>query len=293
MRIIRTLSGLVLLMTLVVGCETTQPDQVESQEVELSFKAPGVPKFFSGTGLRTWATWFMFEDADGDESTDDPVNGVEYLWCEEISNDRPPEFAPATVPWTYTLKVSVIRAGQNEPEVITTTDALTGGESINLTGYDTQSRTSPFIRPKDPIRWNEGMPDERLFRFVDDESKRRQLSQANREVGFAVPNPLSLLDPMTYGLGAGLCNDVFPPEAGPERVDGHKSSFRFTVDKGDTVIVEARRGIIGPAYLDTNGAEPSLNARVFLDGREVQRVTGSRFSDGEAGAPLKFSFTPR
>jgi hypothetical protein len=292
MRIIRTLFSLVLLMTLVVGCETTQPEQVEFQEVTLAFRAPGVPKLDVGEGLGTWVTWFMFEDADGDESTDDPVNDQFYLWC-EAPGDRPEEYAPASVPWTYTLQVSVIRAGQTGPEVITSTNALQGGESVNLTAYDTQSKGSPFIRHKDPIRWNEGQPDERLFRFVDDANLRRQLSQANREVAGAIPNPLSLLDPVIYGLGAGLCNVVFPPEAGPEIVDGNESSLRFTVGKGDTVIVEARRGIDGPSYLNTNGSEPVLNATVALDGRPLQNVTGTQFSTAEPGAPLKFSFTPR
>jgi 2-keto-3-deoxy-galactonokinase len=86
---------------------------------------------------------------------------------------------------------------------------------------------------------------------------------------------------------------VFPPEAGPEIVDGNESSLRFTVGKGDTVIVEARRGIDGPSYLNTNGSEPVLNATVALDGRPLQNVTGTQFSTAEPGAPLKFSFTPR
>ena len=180
MRTFRTLCGVILLLIPVVGCETTQPEQIESQVVDLVFSATGVPKFAAGQGLRTFSTWVMFEDADGDPSTDDPVDGQYYLWCEWPS-PRLNEFAPISVPWTYTLQISVIRAGQTEPEVLTSVDALQGGEDINLTAYDTTVVTSAqFIQHKAPIT-----EDGRLFRFVDEQSQRRQLSQGNREVAAA------------------------------------------------------------------------------------------------------------
>jgi hypothetical protein len=288
MRTFRTLCGVILLLIPVVGCETTQPEQVESQVVDLLFSATGVPKFAGGQGLRTFATWVMFEDADGDPSTDDPVNGQYYLWC-EWPNPRLPEFAPMSVPWTYTLQISVLRAGQTEPEVITSVDALHGGEDINLTAYDTTVVTSAqFIQHKDPIT-----EDGRLFRFVDDQSMRRQLSQGNREVASAVLNPLTELRPDLYWLGSGLCTDVIPPEAGPTVVDGQPDAYQLTLQKGDTLIVEARRGVDAPVYLETNGTEPGLQVDVFLDGRSVTSVNGGRFSAASPGAPLKFSLTPR
>lgn len=294
---------LMLLSVLWVGCDSTDPAQVETQTVELTMLATGAPKFTGGTGVKSFDTWVMFEDGDLDPATEDPVDfdgdgeGDRFLWCQNVSGFPPSHNTPSSVPWSYTLQISIIRAGQTEPEVLTSQQALLENPALNLTRYD-GSITSSLTSHKQPIcidAANLVVPNcsgnvDRMFRFVNNSSLRRKMSQANLMVASATFNPLSDVN-SSFGLGLGLCSEVYP---GPPVIDG-QNPWLLEINKGDTIIVEARRGMSAPAGLPFSGTladKVSLEARLAVDGRVVG-VNGISGSAAQGGAPIKFSYTSR
>jgi hypothetical protein len=85
--------------------------------------------------------WTMFEDnnndgipddSDGDGEVDGP--GDVSLWCELTGGG-----SPGSVPWGYSMRIEVLRAGQTEAEQLTTEDAAT--DDFNRAPYDTDRGT--------------------------------------------------------------------------------------------------------------------------------------------------------
>jgi hypothetical protein len=299
-------AGVLLLALTLLGCDTETPDQLESQVLEIQMVTQGAPRLAGGVGIRSYNTWVIFEDGDMDPSTDDPVDfdgdgeGDEYLWCRQQTGPFQVHNSPSSVPWTFTIQVSIIRAGETVPEVITSPQALIADPAINLTAYDGSSATASTsqlqpicIDAANATTSCTGGSAARMFRFVDNLNARRRLSVAHRLVASATFNPLSAANPTEYGLGLGLCSlqDPGPP------VTAGEEGFRLEFNKGDTIIVEARRGgTAAPPGLAVDGdisGQISLAANVFVDGRPAI-VEGSISSvQGVAGGPLKFTYTSR
>jgi hypothetical protein len=296
-------AALMLIAVPWVGCDTTDPAQVEMQTVELTMLATGAPKFSGSTGIKSFDTWIMFEDGDLDPATDDPVDfdgdgdGDSFLWCQNVSGFPPTHNAPSSVPWSYTIRVSIIRAGETEPEVLTSQQALQEDPARNLTLYD-GSVTNSLTSHKQPIcldASNAVVPNcsgnvARMFRFINNSSLRRKMSQANRTVATATFNPLSDANP-TFALGFGLCSEEDP---GPPVIDG-QDPWILEINKGDTLVVEARRGMTAPSGLPFSGTlddKVSLEGRLTVDGRVVT-VNGVTGSPSQGGAPIKFTYTSR
>jgi hypothetical protein len=107
-------------------------------------------------------------------------------------------------------------------------------------------------------------------------------------------NPLSTLDPATYGTkGKGLCSVFYPGPPGLDRDAGAAYPFPITLHKGDTVTVGARRAVDGPEGLDIqNPPGPSISATFTLDGTGVN-VRGTTSSEPGPGEGFTFSYTTR
>jgi hypothetical protein len=131
------------------SCDTEQPLQIGEQDGMLTIRA-------NGAGMPRYFTWLVFRDNDGNNVPDD-VNGdgVEddndkTLWCElDNSNGIPNTASPFSVPWTYSLKVSVLRAGQTTPELLTSTNAI--GDTFNRAPYDESEPGHALNNPTTPF----------------------------------------------------------------------------------------------------------------------------------------------
>ena len=148
MCVLRRLTGPVLLALLtMVGCDVTQPLQVDEQLAAVAFAGP------SATGnVRTYNVWTMYEDSDADGLPDDQTGdgvGNLYPWCELTVN----WVSPTSTPWGYSLEITIIRGADNSKERVSSDAALQ--LDGNRTAYD-PSVSMPPIAPKSPITVNDG-----------------------------------------------------------------------------------------------------------------------------------------
>lgn len=253
--------GIVLLLALGGGCDTTQPLQIGTQTYQLlitgepSNAPPRVP-FYN--------VYYMVEDGVPDQV---------YLFC-----TNPVDLAVESVPWNFSVTVEILRAGETVmEEFVISTDP-----GNNLTPYDTLVYTEG-IPTQNPITFDTGTQ-LRTFRF--DSPAPRRLAAANEEVMAAVTNPLFELDPGNYGIGMGLCSLGYPGAAG---INGLDQPLTIELDKGDTVVVQARKSATAPPgtwYLED---EPKLSGDLLLNGQPVQ-VIGDTQAIGQ-GTSISFSFT--
>jgi hypothetical protein len=284
----------VLLVALLAACDSTQPLEADQKMAQISFQG-------ASALTRTYNVWDMYEDADGDTLPDDlDGDGVGdlYLFCQDIGVGSQ-ALTPASVPWRFSVEVSIIRAGTTVPEVLTQEAALL--IDANLADYDTAVQFN-LTAPKNPITVTDGMAT-RTFLFDNDASfglGPRRLTAANRDVVLALENPLTTINPVTYGQGRGLCSNGDP---GPAVVDGGSPPFEVVLGKGDTIIVEARRGESAPEMVYVNpdtgvttslfSPQPELSGTLVIDGR-VAEVNGTVTTAGlTVGSPISYTYTIR
>jgi hypothetical protein len=305
MRFTRGLWGLLLLLA-VAGCDSTQPDQIEQQNIELTISAGNAIASTDETG--TFNVWDVIEEPDGQP----------FLWCEFLPITNPPLIGinASSVPWGFSIKISIIRAGETRPdrfcksfdpeqastfapcdsqadcldfeqcEVETSNAAL--NTTFNTALYDTTS-----VRfgqsPDTPLALNLPFGQDtitigsRTFRFTNP----RQHPAYHFDVMTAADNPLAFL--LGGAVGNGLCNSGNP---GPSVIDGEPQPWTIALNKGDTIVVEARRGLDVPPGLSTVATTPQLSGTLRVDGREVEQITGVR-TETAANTGISFSYTAR
>lgn len=154
MRSTRSLAGaLVLLVVLGVGCDSDSPLQREEQSLTVVFVA-------SGALLTTFNAYDLIVDNDFDGlpdstcagntsilcSNERPVTGCGangpcisqvFLWCEDNNPTNLPAVAilpPSSMPWNYSLEVSILRAGSTTREVLIS--GVEGNVTNNMTPYN-------------------------------------------------------------------------------------------------------------------------------------------------------------
>jgi len=262
------LAGLLSLVMLAGGCDTTQPLQLNEQSFEIEVRA------VQGTTalIASYDIWDMYEDENdnGQRDADEPF----YLFC---STKNSQIVSPQSVPYNFTIEISILRANQTEPEVLTTNQSFQ--LSSNLTLYDDAAPRYGVTIEKPPITVGE-----RTFRFLNP----RLVSAGRQEVLLATENPLYTISPATYGLGRGLCSLAYPGDA---RIDNQAQPAAVTLNKGDTLLVKLRRGETTPLGLALlPNAQPRIKARLLLDGREVA-VQGETITGDQPGDGISFSFT--
>ncbi|HKQ61344.1 MAG TPA: hypothetical protein VJS92_08620 [Candidatus Polarisedimenticolaceae bacterium] len=262
-------TGVVLLALVgLAGCDTEQPLRVQSQTVAIDF--------FGASGT--------IRNVDAYDMTEDGNPGAQWLWCEDLGAGRT-TFVPDLIPWNFALRVTILRAGTVTRENLTDSGSL--NPVNNISQYDTRA---PFLGQTPAAPAHIGATSitvgTRTFRFANP----RQLTGARREVVAATSNPLSDMDPGTYGLGSGLCSTFDP---GPASVDG--VVLPFTIDdfgSGDTLFVEVSRSGTPPQGIVVT-SQPTLSAAVFVDGRRTENLNGTTSVPATAGATFAFSFTSR
>jgi len=266
------LTGLLLLVALTGACDSTQPQQVGQQSLEL--RVIGV-----GAQMPSYFVYQFYEDLPPYNQQQDPGEDL-YLFCKDAAGFQ--DISPQSVPWNYSLEVSILRAGETAPEVITSPEGL--DVEFNLTEYDTSvgSGSTPF---RNPIVLDNG----RTFRFLN---PGRILSAANREVRMATSNPLSDSGVAPYGtVGQGRCSAGDP---GEPMIDGGGIPLVLDLQKGDTVVVNLRRANDLPDNFpndpDLLTAEPRIRAILSLGGRELQ-VRGEAVTGLEPSSGISFSYT--
>jgi hypothetical protein len=251
--------GIVLLLALGGGCDTTQPLQIDLESYQLEIIGE------SQSTLAFYNVYYMVEDGVPDQV---------YLFCRQATVLR-----VDSVPWNFSVQVEVLRNGETIMEEIVS--SLDVGD--NLTPYDEQVYTEG-IPTQNPITFDTGT-ELRTFRFNNPAPRRMAVS--NQEVMAAVTNPLYELDPATYGIGNGLCSLGYPGDPG---ILGTPQPIDIELAKGDTLVVQARKATVAPSgtwYLTT---QPKIEGRLLLNGLEVD-VTGDTKSTTDPGAGISFSFT--
>lgn len=278
MRSISRLACVLLLALVSLSCDTTQPLQFGEQGFTVDMRA-------TGTIVRLMNVYTGYEDNDGDGQPD----GETFLFClwrvsTDPNNPGIVTRGPTSVPWGYFIEISRIPAGETEPELIVS-QAAVSDETANITEYDQTDSIFGPISPLPPITI-----DDRTFKFENPVIR----TEAFETVMASTSNPVSTLDPGNYGAkGSGLCSVFYPGPAGIDRPSGAAYPFPVTLDKGDTVIVGARRANDGPQGLGVvNPPAPGLAATFKLDGSAVT-VKGTLSSAPGAGSALNFTYTSR
>ena len=160
----------------------------------------------------------------------------------------------SSVPWNYTIEISVIREGQTVPEPLTSGQAAVEFDN-NMTPYD----ESVFA----------GAPNRApLFPNIIFVNPRR-VTAAHRDV----------LEGAFPCLGGSL---------GDARIDNSDPPLSAVVNKGDTLVVKARKADFGPGVPVMS--EPTLSGELTLDGQAVIG-NGTLVSEAQPGAGISFWFT--
>ena len=259
------------------SCDTTQPASlgIRSFELEVEF----LP---SGLDFDNYAIFEMFRDNDDDNVPDDVNNdGMEdtWLWC--VTTGIGEQQLPTSIPWGYDVEVFLIRAGETASTLLTDSSSSNGLD--NLSNYDEAEPIQAAVTQL-PITVDVmGVQTTYKFRngFVG--------SPFRREVMEAISNPLSDLDPTTFGLGAGLCSNFNPgpPTLGDTVITDDAANLVFgqEINTGDTIIVQVRGAdttMIDPAVLVTSPRLPRPRAQARLDGVDV---TGTATGDTDGADP--------
>ncbi len=286
------------------ACDTTQPLQLEQQTFSLQMRGVGAV-------VPVYDVFDMFEDsarcqgdtaircasdadcvgtapcvpADGvADDTDGDGAGDVYLWC-KTRTSTPTTANVISVPFGFTIEVTILRAGTTEREPITSSAAMQD-ITQNVSDYDTTTLNIPGSPPDQPPITSGSS----TYVF----NNGRRLTAGTFEVASATYNPLSAAFPATYGLGNGLCSLAFYGPAVFDRSGANQHPLQFVLNKGDTVTVKAIRASTG----FPNGvpiADPagiSMISTMSTAGRPVE-VTGTIATDPANGpnASLAFTFT--
>jgi len=310
MRFAARLAGVVLLTVGLVGCDSTQIAQLDSQLATISVSVVG-------TDAELFNVWDLQEttDIDGTPGPDDPNV---YLFCETITAGSPPVPTPrlvsVTPPWNFSVRISILRADGTEFEQIS--DNVYTSPVANLSPYDEQIQTGNIVS-KPPLTVLDTQcavtgtycdidadctsdPADTCTSVVSRSfvwASARQLTAVNRSVLLATSNPLSDIDGQTYGFRSGLCSVSSDP--GPETLAGGPQPFTVMLGKGDTIKVEARKALEPPAGVQDQFGnpltqiEPVLVGRLAIDGINIGGLGGDSSSAPIPGDGFSFFYSSR
>ena len=226
----------------VVGCDSTQPDRIETRSASISFENKALVDIWD-----CYQTPFRF-------CFPSLVGGIQ-------------EKASRALPWNYSLKITIIRAGTVDEEVAISATGIVGSsvqagdtveDFIGLTDYD------PNMPPA-PDRDVGGT----IFSGGKKVSTGSPIYLASIGVDPGVPNILGIESP----------------------VPGVPAAFDFNLNTGDTVIVRARKQTVirSPDYRPLPTAI-ALTAFLTVSGVSVTVVGPATSSTGD-GTGFTFSFT--
>jgi hypothetical protein len=227
----------------VVGCDSTQPDRIETRTAVLSFK--------TRANVNLWTCY-------------ETPNSACFTLNDSTGNPRRED---RTVPWRYSVKVTIIRAGTVDEVLATSLTGVAGSsvepgdlvtDFISLGNYDLDAPAAPD-RVINGVQYSNG-----------------------KIVGTGSPIYLA-----TISIDPGITNllDALPatPTASP--------TFEFNLNTGDTVVVRARKqaNAAAPQFVPAlTGVQ--LSGTLALSGVTVP-VLGTQTSPPDDKAGFTFSFT--
>jgi len=282
MRSIIALGAGVMAAFLTSSCDTTQPLQLDQQTFELTFST-------FGASTVNYNVYDGFEDANGDMLPDD-TNGDGSPDFFRHCLTRAPDSGnthisnPSSIPWGFTLSISILREGQTVPEVITSSASATD-PSLSVATYDTSGAPLGGVPPAPAPVTVQG----RTFRFTNG----RILSRARREVVAQTTSPLIELAPGTYGSpGSGRCSTFDPGPAVADAATSTTYPRQVVLRKGDTVTIEAFVSPTANPGIPINVSSPALSSTFSLAGTPMV-VRGTTSEQGGPGSGFRFSYTTR
>ena len=263
MRQVICLAVLALCLFPMPGCDSKQPQEIGSQTMQILIEA-------GNASAGVYDTWEQYFDVNGDGIPDatDPAGNilpepVQVVCRRATAPGGALVLGSGSTPWAYALEISIIRAGTTVIERVTTTEAL--NSTFNLTPY------------------------------ADDFLNGAQLPGGDCPA-LAVCNPIGRV----LGTNRLVIDSSYPtcpgsPGLGEPRMSGTLAAplpapFTLGVEKGDTVIVKARKSITPPEGVELF-SEPVLQGSVFLNGLEIRNLSGTSVSTSEQAAGISFSFT--
>ncbi len=227
---------------IVVGCDSTQPDRIETRSASINFETKALVDI-----------WDCYQSP--------------FLFCFPSVSGGVQERSPRALPWNYSLKITIIRAGTIDEQVAVSPSGLVGSSVQFGDGVDDfLSLTAP-----DP-----NMP-----------------PAPDKDVGgtiFSNGNKVSTGSPIYQafiGVDPGITNVLGTEPAAPNV----PATFDLSLNTGDTVIVRARKQtiVLSPRYrpLPTNIA---IEAFLTVSGVQVAVQGPTKSSTGD-GTGFTFSFT--
>lgn len=271
------LLGIVCLLVVLPACDAEQPQSIPSQLAQVQFRT------LASTNV--YDVWERYVDADQDglpdqfDSQGNPIDPPIEVQCRQVfEGGQPLRVQGDSVPFPHSVEILVLRAGETEPERLTSEAAL--DENFNLTPYDSLPAGSqpnpPCSAPEVCVRLGRLTAASRLVmesRYEDLDREVINLPGGQQVFPFRCPGSPGLGDPRLGGTPAA-------PAAPP---------FAVELNTGDTIIVRARKG-----SNPLNGLElisqPTLSATLTVGGLRVD-ATGQTATSLEQGAGLSFSYT--
>ena len=227
---------------IVAGCDSTQPDRIETRSASMNFETIALVEI-----------WDCYQ--------------TPFLFCFPSLANEVQEKSPRALPWNYSLKITIIRAGTIDEQVAVSSSGVVGSsvefgdgieDFISLTAAD------PNMPP---------VPDKDVGGTI-----------------FSNGNKVSTGSPIYQafiGVNPGVTNILGTEPAAPNV----PATFDLSLNTGDTVIVRARKQTIAlsPRYrpLPTNIA---IEAFLTVSGVQVA-VQGPTKSSTGNGTGFTFSFT--
>ncbi len=126
------------------------------------------------------------------------------------------------------------------------------------------------------------------FRF---DSNPRILTAAHRDVLQSTSNFINDFDPFLAPPTMPLTGICSGGDLGDDGIQGQGQPFSLKLQKGDTLLVEARRFSVAPPGI-TFTTEPLINAAFFVDGKDTEPSGSLTTGRDETGA-IDFTFTAR
>ena len=239
------------------GCKSTQPGSVGTRIASLRIVAKAEVSTFNC--YQIWA-----DDANGDPAFTGTVE------CDDVIGQQGlPIIANRSVPWNYSLSVSIIRAGSTSEEIAISRSGVFGSsiepgdgidDFISLTEYD------PTDQPATVFRNPEFRQGYGIVTFEN-----------GRLVSRGSPIWLAIA-----GFGPGETNILTL-----------SPTFDFEVNAGDTVIVRARKqlAVDAPPFLQSSPPPEIILSGTLSVGGSLVTPAGAAKSTSADGAGISFSFT--
>ena len=225
----------------VAGCSSTQPDRIEARNASLRFESKASADLF-----------VCYE--------------LPYVQCFPVLENGIPKTADRSVPWSYSLEITVIRAGTTEEVVVTSVTGKVG------------SSIQPHPPELDPIA---------DFVSLTDYDSDMPIAPDRIEGGITFSNGHTVSSGSPIYLAT---ISVFP---GTPNILETTPTFDFSLNTGDTVIVRARKqGVATAPQISPPYTNIRIEAFLAISGVLVT-AQGDQKSTADDKAGFTFSFTVR